>query len=1025
MMQNEQRGAKQAACGGRWRAVVFLLLAMSAAIGATAAEVSFNHNIRPILSGNCFDCHGPDSDARKADLRLDSFAGATAEGAIVPRKPDASEILKRLTASDPDDRMPPAETKRKVSPEQIAKLRQWIQEGAKYQEHWAFIPPVREKMPTVQMKSWVWNDIDRFVLARLEKEGLAPSPPADRYTLIKRVYLDLTGLPPTPEEADAFARDKSTGAYEKVVDGLLKSEHYGERWARKWLDIARYSDTNGYEKDRPRSMWPYRDWVINAINSGMPFDQFTIEQLAGDMLPDATASQRVATGFHRNTMLNEEGGIDPLEFRFYAMVDRVNTTGTAWLGLTLMCVQCHTHKYDPIEHSEYYRVMAYLNNADEPDMEVPSPELSRQRRKLEFDIAMAERNLVNRFPFPNKIKFSDGARESAEVRQLREEWVERRFSQWVESERKKAVNWTILKPEAASSTLPKLSILDDHSVLASGDQTKRDIYRTAFKTDVKLITAMRLEVLPHESLPAGGPGFAFYEGPKGDFFLSELTVRADGRDVKLKAATETYAKNAIGRGKVSAALTFDGDGGTGWSTAKANGKRHVAVYPFAEPLEDVGTIDVEMLFERHYPAGLGRFRISVADAGGEIKATDIPEDVERLLGRPPGDWGWEEKQTVFRHFLAVDPGLKEPRDEIAKLRARLPAYPVSLVMRERPTDHPRATHRHHRGEYTQAREAVGVGTPKMFRGDGNAPKDRLGFARWLVSGKNPLTGRVVMNRHWESFFGRGLVVTTEDFGTQSSPPSHPRLLDWLGTELVGRKWSLKAMHKLIVMSATYRQASTVSAKLQQRDPVNVLLARGPRTRIDAEMVRDLALAVSGLLTVKVGGPSVFPPQPASVTDLSYGKYKWATSQGPDRYRRSLYTFAKRTAPFAAYLTFDGVSGESCVVKRNRSNTPLQALTLLNDQVFVEAAQSLGKRAHQNGGAEYLLRRCLIRMPVTPEIEAVIRFQKRQSARLNKGGLKAAEIVAAADEKSPDVNEIAAWTMTARAVLNFDETITKE
>lgn len=1009
------------------RRQLFIVGLIGAVINAAGAEkISFNHEIRPILAGNCFDCHGPDKNSRKAGLRLDTFEGATADGVIVPGKPEASEILKRLTTTDHDDRMPPPETKRMVTSDQVAKLRQWIKEGAEYQKHWAFIPPVPEEPPSVKQSKWPRNEIDHFVLARLEEEGLSPSPEADRYTLIKRVYLDLIGLPPTPAEADAFAEDQSVKAYEKVVDRLLKSKHYGERWARKWLDIARYSDTNGYEKDRHRSIWPYRDWVINAINDGMPFDQFTVEQIAGDMLPNATDSQRVATGFHRNTMLNEEGGIDPLEFRFYAMVDRVNTTGTAWLGLTLMCVQCHTHKYDPIDHSEFYGLMAYLNNADEPDMDVPSPELSRQRKKLEFEIAMAERNLVNQFPFPNKIRFSKGAKETAEVKRLREEWVEKRFAQWLAEEKERTIAWKVLKPIAVESTLPKLTVLEDGSVLASGDQTKRDIYQTSFEPGVKKISALRLEVLPHESLPAGGPGFAYYEGPKGDFFLSELTVKADGKEVVFKSATETYAKNAIGRGKVSAALTIDGEGGTGWSTAQGTGQRHVAVYVLEKPLEGVQALDVKMLFERHYPAGIGRYRIAVAEDAGEVEARKVPHEVEQLVLLDSDGWGWEEKQTVFDHFLSVDPGLKKAREEIAKLKKRLPKYPATLVFKERPAGQPRPTHRHHRGEYTQPRESVGVGVPKMFGNTDEKPRDRLGFARWLVMGQNPLTGRVVMNRHWEAFFGRGLVVTTEDFGTQSSPPSHPRLLDWLATELVRREWSLKEMHKLIVMSATYRQVSKVSPALLKRDSVNQLLARGPRKRIEAEMVRDLALAASGLLSKKIGGPSVFPPQPASVTDLSYGRYKWNTSKGPDRYRRSLYTYAKRTAPFAAYLTFDGVSGESCVVTRNRSNTPLQALTLLNDQLFVEAGQALGRIAHgKPDPARFIFRQCIVRHPTKAELELLNSFQREQFARLKRGELKAAEILAPGDAKARERDQMAAWTMTARAVLNFDETITKE
>lgn len=1015
----------------RWRACLAFLVLLGVNDTGAADRISFNDDIRPILAANCFECHGPDKNARKAGLRLDTSEGAQADGAVVSGKPTSSQLIERITTDDVDERMPPPESKRTLTKQQIAKLRQWIAEGGEYSAHWAFIAPERPKRPTVSDAKWPRNGIDHFVLSKLDAEGLKPSAAAGRHSLIKRLYLDLTGLPPTPKAADIFARDKSKDAYEKVVDRLLKSKRYGEKWARKWLDIARYSDTNGYEKDRPRSIWPYRDWVINAINDGTPFDQFTVEQLAGDMLPDATVSQRIATGFHRNTMLNEEGGIDPLEFRFYAMVDRVNTTGTAWLGLTLMCTQCHTHKYDPIGHSEYYQLMAYLNNADEPEMEVPDRELAKQRRKLEFDIAMAERNLVNQFPFPNQIKFSSEAKETDEVRKLREAWVEKRFEKWVDEESKEAVQWKPLRPVRATSTLPKLRILDDDSILASGDQTKRDIYRLGYRPGDGDISAVRLEVLPDESLPAGGPGFAYYEGPKGDFFLSEFELKADGKSVKFKSATETYAKNAIGRGKVSAELATDGKGETGWSTARRNGERHVAVFVLEKPLSNVAELDVKMLFERHYPAGLGRFRISVSDSDGDLKAWDMPRAVEELLLKPRAQWDWDEKQVVFNHFLSVDPGLKQAREEIAKLKSKRPTYPTTLVMQERPNDHGRSTRRHHRGEYTQPKERVTVGLPKMFGELNDVPQDRLEFARWLVNGDNPLTGRVVMNRQWEAFFGRGLVRTVEDFGTQSSPPSHPRLLDWLATEFVRRGWSMKQMHKLIVMSATYRQASKTSDELLARDPQNILLARGPRTRIDAETVRDLALAVSGLLTDKLGGPSVFPPQPVSVTDISYGRYKWNTSKGPDRYRRSLYTFSKRTAPFAAYLTFDGVSGESCVVSRERSNTPLQALTLLNDQVFVEAAQALGKmtqvraKGSTRRGAQFVLRQCLIRRPTKAEVDMVSAFYGQQLKRLRGKDLVAAKIVSVEAGKSPNADELAAWTMVARAVLNFDETITKE
>lgn len=1004
--------------------VLGLLLLLRLPSLADAPAVSYNRDVRPILAANCFACHGPDEDARQADLRLDMRDHATADRggyrAIASGKPDESELIARITSEDEGARMPPRASNERLSPTDVETLRQWIAAGAPYERHWAFVAPRRPELPDVQRESWPQSPIDRFVLARLEAEGLAPSPAADRYTLIRRLYLDLIGLPPTPQEADAFFHDKSPDAYEKVVDRLLGSVHYGERWARAWLDQARYADTNGYEKDRPRSIWPYRDWVIDALNRDMPFDRFTIEQLAGDMLPDASAQQRIATGFHRNTMLNEEGGIDPLEYRFYAMVDRVATTGAVWMGLTVGCAQCHTHKYDPISHTDYYRLMALLNNADEPSMIVPDAEIAERRQQIQQQIAALEADLPNQFPPAG----GDGP-----VKTRRRENFERSLENWIRAQREVAVDWSVLEPHKLQTNLPRLELLADGSIFSTGDITKRDVFTLRFRLDDldAPLTALRLEVLPDDRLPARGPGRAYYEGRKGDFFLSDVTANMDGADLEFSAASHSYGKISIGSGTADATNVIDGRGSTGWSTAEREGEAHQLVLNVAEPVQPAGELEITMLFERHFAASLGRFRWSATTASGKVAAKELPVEVEAVLRRDPAAWSPQERQAVTRHFLRVAPQLREARQEIDALRGQLPAFPTTLVMQERPADNPRPTYRHHRGEFLQPRERVTPGVPQVLASlTDDPPADRLEFAHWLVSEANPLVARVTVNRAWQAFFGRGIVRTSGDFGTQGEPPTHPGLLDWLARELIDRGWSMKRLHRTIVTSATYRQSSHASQALQERDPQNRLLARGPRFRVDAEIVRDICLTASGLLSRKVGGPSVFPPQPESVTALAYGNFDWQASQGEDRYRRSLYTFSKRTAPFAAYAVFDAPTGENCVVRRDRSNTPLQALTLLNDEMFLEMARALARKAmHLDARsraerATYIFRRFLTRPPSASELKALLDYQQAQEARFAAGELETAQ-VAACDGASP---ALASWVLVARAVMNLGEAITK-
>ncbi len=996
--------------------------ARGAESAAAPAEIDFQRDIRPLLSRHCFKCHGPDDKARKAKLRLDLRDDAlrpakSGKPAIVPGKPGDSELLRRITTTDAGDLMPPPETKHPLTDAQKKILHRWIAAGAEYRPHWAFVAPKPAPLPRVLNERWPKNSIDNFVLARLEAAGLQPSPPADRYTLVRRVYLDLIGLPPTVEEIDAFVLDASPRSYEDLVDRLLASKHYGERWARRWLDLARYADTNGYEKDRQRSIWPWRDWVINALNADLPFDRFTMEQLAGDLLPNATREQRIATGFHRNTMLNEEGGIDPLEFRFHAMTDRVGTTGTTWLGLTLQCAQCHTHKYDPIPQREYYQVVAALNNADEPDLDLPAPDAAERAKASAQKLEQLLAELPGRFPEDKKSKPSLSPRDHLDTK----------YSAWIERERPRAIAWTVLRPVAAKANLPLLTVQPDDSIFASGDTSKQDTYELKFRTDLRGITAIRLEALPDDRLPAHGPGMAYYEGPKGDFFLGEFQLHAGGKRVNLSSASQDYAKIWLGGNKSSAALAIDGDFQTGWGVFERMGERHVAVFNLATPLADVGEFDLKLFFGRHYACSLGRFRIAVTTETRTAEATDLPDEIARLLRVPDAQLTAADRDRLRQQFLLTAPELATARAEIDKLR-KAPVHPTTLVLRERPAENPRPTFIHNRGEFLQPTERVepgGLSALPPFPAD--VPRNRLGLARWLVAPENPLTARVTVNRQWAAFFGHGLVRTTEDFGFQGEAPSHPALLDWLALEFMRQGWSLKQLHKLIVLSATYQQMSGVTPDLLARDPENRLLSRGPRVRLEAEMIRDAALRASGLLSDKLGGPSVFPPQPPGVTtEGAYGSLAWNVSTGPDRHRRGLYTFTKRTAPFAMATTFDAPSGEACVARREVSNTPLQALTLLNDPVFTEAAQALGRLLAADPRPvklriDALFRRCLSRPATMEESTALTNFLTAQQARFTAKELNAALV---AGPRDGDVNARAAWTVAARVLLNLDEAINR-
>jgi len=1038
----------------RLLALVVLVGCCGMAAGQEQAgqAISYTRNIRPILATNCFPCHGPDENTREADFRLDTAEGATADlgghQAIAPGKPDESEILVRILETDPDIKMPPPESHKTLKPEQIELLRNWIAQGAKYEQHWAFVPARRPRVPELPSELAGWSDhpVDRFIAERLKQVGLAPAAPAAPEQLVRRLYLDLIGLPPTVEEAKQWTARLQTppidsgtvnaAAYGELVDQLLASPRYGEHWARRWLDLARYADTNGYEKDRPRDIWPYRDWVIRALNQDMPFGRFTQAQLAGDLLPDGDRESVMATGFHRNTMLNEEGGIDPLEYRYYALNDRVATTGTTWLGLTLGCAQCHTHKYDPITHTDYYRVFAILNNTEEPDLELPSEGQLAEESKRLAEAEQLRQRLAESWPV------EPGENEASR----REAAIEGAFKVWLEQQRQAFPNWRTASPASVSAPRLNFVVEPDDAVFVVGDITKDDTYTLRFDRVPAGTTAVRLEVLPDERLPARGPGLAYFEGPKGDFFLGEFQLFAAKGDERtplpFRRSDQTYANDNFGGSNSSAQLALDGNPETGWSCAGRFGERNAALFQLESPLADATDCVLTLRFGRHYPCSLGKFRISFSSAAGDVPVTLLPEALEKLLGRSGEQLTAEELASLREEFLMQAAEVKAQSDRIRELKKR-PGYQKTLVLRERPSEFPRPTYRHHRGEFLSPKEEVQPGVPSFLPAmqGGDRVAARAAFAKWLVQTDHPLTWRVLVNRQWSALFGRGLVATEGDFGLQGEPPSHPELLDWLSVEFVERGESLKQFHKLLVTSQTYQMSSAVTAEQLQADPQNRWLSRANRKRLTAEQVRDLVLAASGILNTEVYGPPVYPPQPEGATEIAYGGASWTPSPAPARFRRGVYTFMKRTAPFAMFTTFDAPSGEVCLAQRESSNTPLQSLTLLNDPVVTEAAQHFGKLLSEQPGddrakLDVLFQRVLTRGPRVEEAESVLAFLAEQRRRLAVGELDAAALTAMLSgplksDGSVEPNEelalrkeIAAWALTARAILNLDEAIVR-
>ena len=1015
-----------------------------------AEKIDYNRDIRPLLSEKCFACHGHDPKAIQAGLRLDRRDGATkllasGQHAIVPGSLTQSELVQRISSVGPIQ-MPPPDSHKILSSSDKATLKLWIVQGAEYKTHWAFVKPVRPPLPSVEWKSWPKNGIDYFVLAKLEVAGLKPAPEADRVTLLRRVSLDLIGTPPTPEEVDAFLADRSPNAYEKVVDRLLASPRYGEKMASSWMDESRYADSNGYQADYERYQWRWRDWVIDAFNQNMPYDEFALEQIAGDMLPDATLSQKIATGFNRNHRINTEGGVIPEEWRTETVIDRVETTSAVYLGLTMGCARCHDHKYDPIPQKDFYGFYAYFNNVPEtgsgvempvnhpPFLKSPTTEQDRQltaltTRLTDFDariaakesaatpssatlttladtdtklaVGLAAHPALTSAPtgavLTGKPVFETAAYATGTVTLDGMSSVD--ISEQGDFERTQAFSYgCYLNPDNGNGS--PISRMD-----AGNDYRGWDIYFVGGRPSVHIIHHWpdnALKVTAKESIPNGQWSHLFvtYDGsgkPEG------VKMYIDGRPVPLDTDNNSLTDT------IRTAKSFRIGGRTG-----ADG--------FAGKVDDV----------RLYSRVLSASDVILLAQTGPIRPT--------LALAPEKRTPAQRKALAHYTLLASDADYKrltEDRAKTATERDTLDsAIPTTMVMEEMPK--PRPCFVLLRGQYDHPGVPVTAHLPAAFgKLPPGAPNNRLGLAGWIISPDNPLTARVAVNRFWEKFFGIGIVQTSEDFGVRAEFPSHPALLDWLATEFVRQKWNMKAMQKEIVLSATYKQSSKATPDQWQRDPDNRLLARGPRFRLPAEVIRDQALAVSDLLVEKIGGPSVRPPQPDGIWDeLSvYGNLRnYQADKGDNRYRRSLYTIWKRTAAPPLMSLFDVPGRDTCRVRRARTDTPLQALALLNDETFVEASRVLAQRMLTQGGLTPATRityafRCAVgRRPTVSELRILTGGVQKRVARYRArpdDALKLVSVGEAPRDAKLNVPELAAYTTAASVILNMDETITKE
>ena len=1035
----------------------FLAMFLTSALPAATPGVDFDRQVRPILSDNCFACHGPDDKHRMAGLHFDTKEGAFGKpGVIVPGDSAHSKMYLKVSNPNVAMRMPPTYSGRKLTPAQIEIIKKWIDSGAKWETHWAFTPPKRPELPQVQDQKWVRTPIDQFVLAKLEKEGLHPQPETDKATLLRRVSFDLTGLPPTQAELQAFLQDKSPKAYEKVVDRLLASPQYGERMTMQWLDFARYSDTHGYHIDSAREMWPWRDWVISAFNHNMPYNQFTVEQIAGDMLPHATQSQVIATGFNRNHMINFEGGAIPEEYQNEYIVDRIEATSTTWLGITLGCARCHDHKYDPLRQKDFYSFGAFFNNIPEegldgkkgnavPFLQLPSPQQSATKALLikaikekDDEIGAAqtawEQNqravpatdiragLVTEYPLDGSLVNSLHSDQSAKVAAGKLTFVPGRLDKAANLDEEPQLSFgsvggfstskpfTIamwLKPDGPSG-MTILQHFEKSPKAGPGYEIALDYCNKSncnvivrmrgadenSATEIKSTEGLTLEDWNHLAVSYDGSGNA-----------RAIQIYVDGRPVNTTVTLDKFAAASFATGQTEI-------GKKEWGT------------PFKGQINQLRFYDRRIYAGEAYQLGSLNPLHTLLQVANEQRTDDQKKWLRSYFLKDVGNPA--EKQLGV-DYISLNKGLEEINTEI----------PSTMVMKE--MDKPRDTYVLKRGDYRNREDKVEPNTPAVLPPlPKDAPRNRLTLARWLVDPGNPLTARVAVNHFWQMYFGIGIVKTSEDFGSQGDPPSNQELLDWLSTEFVRTNWNVKAMQRLIVTSAVYRQGSKVTPELLEKDPENRLLAHGPRFRLPAEMVRDNALFVSGLMTDHIGGPSVSPYQPKGLwEEMAFGggfsAQSYVQSHGADLYRRSLYTFVKRTVPYPSLNTFDAPDREKCTARRSVTNTPLQALVLMNDPTYVEASRVLAERDLREAGPtpvdriKYAFRLATDRTPSPKEVSVLDGLYKKEMFHYDTDRSDAQKLISIGEMKrNPkyDPAELAAWTLVTSTILNMDETITK-
>ncbi|HYO08260.1 MAG TPA: PSD1 and planctomycete cytochrome C domain-containing protein [Tepidisphaeraceae bacterium] len=1040
-----------------------------AATGGTR-KIDYNRDVRAILSDNCFYCHGHDPSHREAKLRLDTkeglFDARDDTHPVVPGRPDESTLYLRITSDDPDLRMPHHKSNKSLAPAQVETLRQWIEQGAQWKEYWAYTPPQRPAAPTTPrtVESFpTRNDIDKFLLAAMVEQGLEPAPQADRRTLARRLSLDLTGLPPKPEDVDAFVADTDASAHEKLVDRLLASPHYGERMSVYWMDLVRYGDTIGFHSDNPREVWPWRDWCIKSFNDNKRFDQFTLEQIAGDLLPDATREQKVGSAYNRLLLTTGEGGAQAKEYVQKHLADRVRNVSTTWMGATMGCAQCHDHKFDPYTQKDFYRMGAFFADIQEPAISLPSPELllptpeqEAELKRLDDGIAAAKAKLEVTTP-------ELAAEQLAWERKLLDEWS-------VVDKQDQAVKWTPLKVDRAVSSDPATTMnlsSDGTAVYTSGANPPTATYTITTTAKLKGVTAVRVEALPHDKLPAKGPGRA----PNGNFVLTEFDLTVDkglgptSRPVALVNASASHEQvshggNASPFGRYSAAGAIDGDKfgpKWGWAILGRAGLKNHAVF---ETAFDVGSGDeLALRFTLKQNLGdahaLGHFRLSATDAPRPIRALhgrSVPDNIGKLVEIDPAKRRGAQQAELAAYYRGISKTLAPARKELAELTADRAALTGPAVMNKYNQNKigtiartlisvsgpPRVVRVLPRGNWQDdTGEVVAPGVPAFMK-QIELPPDRgpsrLDLARWLVARDNPLTARVFVNRLWKLFYGQGIAKPLDDLGAQSDWPTHPELLDWLAVEFMDSGWDVKHVVRLMVNSSAYRMSSAGPKDARERDPYNKYLARQSAFRLDAEFVRDNALAISGLLVDKLGGPSVRPYQPAGYWEfLNFPKREYEQDHGEKLYRRGLYTWWQRTFLNPSLLNFDAPSHEECTAERVRSNTPQQALTLLNDPTYVEAARVFAARIVRECDGDdaariaWAFRRALARAPAAGEVEVLTALLAKQRARyrFDAGAANAlTDIGEAPPADGLKTVELAAWTSVARTILNLHETITR-